>query len=144
MKRILLFLLVIFSITFFTGCVDTESITKDSGELPKDVEYVDVNIDTMEDDLDNNAASAQDKYLNNYYAITGKLSVIDSDLSYISITSFTDEWDILGVHCELKNDEVKNIVKTLSKGDSITVKGKISNMGEVMGFYLDTYEILKN
>ncbi len=75
--------------------------------------------------------------------ITGILGTIDSDLKYISILSTTDSFDIVGVHCTIKNDEQKEIVKTLSKDDTITVKGKITNVGEVMGYTLDITEISK-
>lgn len=106
------------------------------------IEYTPVDIDVLEDALDNNAAAAKETYNGKYFEITGRLGNIDSDLKYISILSTTDSWDIIGVHCTIKNDETREKVKTLSKDQTIIVKGKITNVGEVMGYYLDVDEII--
>ena len=65
----------------------------------------------------------------------------NSDLKYISVTSSTDEWDFLGVHCNIKNKTQKDVVKTLSKDQDIIVRGKITDVGEVLGYYLDITDI---
>ena len=109
---------------------------------PKIIEYTKVDIDTMEDALDNNAAAAKDTYNGKYLEISGRLGPIDSDLKYISLLSPTDEWDIIGVHCTLKNQQVKDVVKSLTKDQNIIVKGKITDVGEVLGYYLDVDEII--
>lgn len=108
----------------------------------KKIEYTKVDIDTMEEALDNNAAAAKDTYNGKYLEITGRLGTIDSDLKYISLLSPTDEWDIIGIHCTLKNQQVKDVVKTLTKDQNIIVKGRITDVGEVLGYYLDVDEII--
>ena len=75
--------------------------------------------------------------------ITGKLTNIDSDLSYISIGSTTDEWDFMTIQCFIKDQATKDIVKTLSKDDTIVVKGQITEVGEVLGYTLNITEIVK-
>ena len=107
------------------------------------IEYTSVNIDELEEALKNNAAAAKDTYNGKYLAITGKLGTIDSDLKYIGLLSTTNNFDLTGVHCTIKNEEQKNVVKTLKKDDTIVVKGKITNVGEVLGYYLDIAEITK-
>lgn len=107
------------------------------------IEYTSVNIDELEGALKNNAAAAKDTYDGKYLAITGKLGTIDSDLKYIALLSTTNNFDLTGVHCTIKNEEQKNIVKSLKKDDTIIVKGKITNVGEVLGYYLDITEITK-
>ena len=37
----------------------------------------------------------------------------------------------------IKNDEQLEKIKGLSKGDAITVKGKVTDVGEVLGYYID-------
>ncbi len=103
----------------------------------KKIEYIDIDIDVLEDALKKNAASAKDQYNGNYYAITGRLGTIDSDLKYISLLSTTDKYDIIGIHCNIKNNKTKDIVKTLEKDQIIIVKGKITDVGEVLGYFLD-------
>ena len=93
------------------------------------------------DALENNAASASDTYKDKYFEVTGLLSNIDSDGSYIDLTSLNDEWDIVGVTCMIQNDEQLEVVKKMSTGQEVTVKGKITDVGEVLGYTLDIDEI---
>ena len=97
-----------------TSTAIDEAINGDSSNTPtindktnKQIEYISVNIDDMEDALENNAAAAKDTYKGQYLEITGRLGTIDSDLKYISLLSTTDDWDLVGIHCTLKNNNVK-------------------------------------
>ena len=122
----------------------SEKTKKDNNKSKSSTEktYTPIDIDVLEDALDNNAAAAKDEYKGKYLEITGRLGVIDSDLKYIGLLSTTDEWDIVGVHCNIKNSATKDIVKTLTKDQTIVVKGKITDVGEVLGYYLDIDEII--
>lgn len=104
---------------------------------PENIEYTAYTVDDMMAEAKNNAMAASDKYKDQYVEISGKLGVIDSDGKYISVLPANDEWAIIGVTCYIKNDEQKEVVKGLSIGDSIVVKGKITEVGEVFGYYLD-------
>lgn len=101
------------------------------------IEYTSYDIATMNDDLDSNAASAKDKYIDQYIEITGELSNIDSDGKYISLTDPDDEWDLVGIMCYIESDEQLDKVKELSTGDDVTVGGKVTNVGEIMGYSID-------
>lgn len=101
------------------------------------IEYQDVTVEALFDELDNNAMNASDKYKGQYLAITGVLGTIDSDGSYFALESSDDNYMFQSVSCNIKNDEQLEKIKTLSKGDEITVKGKITDVGEVFGYYLD-------
>ena len=90
----------------------------------------------MMNDLKRTAMNASDKYKAQYLEITGNMSVIDSNGKYISITP-DDPFAILGVQCYIKSDEQKDAIKTKSIGDNITVKGKCTDVGEVLGYSLD-------
>lgn len=65
------------------------------------------------------------------------LCTIDSDMRYISIVP--DQYSILGVHCTLKrNDKAQeSYVMNLSKDQLVTVYGKITDVGEVLGYSMD-------
>ena len=115
-----------------------------SSQTQETIEYIKVSKDDLDEALKNNAASAKDTYNKKYVEVTGKLGTIDSDLKYISLMSSTDEWDFDGIHCTIKNNEQKEIVKTLAKDQEITIKGKITDVGEVLGYYLDITEIIVN
>ena len=119
----------------------TEEKQESTTKKEEKIEYIKVSKDDLDDALEANAANAKDTYKGKYVELSGKLSVIDSDLKYISVTSSTDEWDFLGVHCNIKNKTQKDVVKTLSKDQDIIVRGKITDVGEVLGFYLDITDI---
>lgn len=106
------------------------------------IEYIKVTKDELDEALENNAAAAKDKYNKKYVEVSGKLGTIDSDLSYITLMSSSNEWDFNGIHCKIKNSNQKNIVKTLTKDQEITIRGKITDVGEVLGYYLDITEII--
>ena len=95
------------------------------------------------DDLYSNAMKATDKYEKQYVELTGRLNVIDSSGKYISITPVDDEFAIMGVQCYIKNDDQKTAIMDMSIGDTVIVKGKITDVGEVMGYSLDIDEISK-
>ena len=104
------------------------------------IEYTAYTVTELSEDLNSNALKASDKYKGQYVELTGRLSVIDSNGKYISIVDSTDEWAITGVQCYIKNDEQKQVVKDMSIGDEIIVKGKITDVGEVLGYFLDMTE----
>jgi hypothetical protein len=58
--------------------------------------------------------------------------------------SATEKWDINGIYCKIKTDEQREIVKTLKKDQKITIRGKITDVGEFLGYYLDINEIVTN
>ena len=49
----------------------------------------------------------------------------------------------MGVQCYIKNDDQKTAIMDMSIGDTVIVKGKITDVGEVMGYSLDIDEISK-
>ena len=106
-------------------------------EQPKQVEYTPADVTVMMDELENNAAAAQKKYKGQYLKITGKLGAIDSNMKYISVIPNRD-FAILGVHCDLKAGDKtqEDYVMSLSKGQQVTAYGQITDVGEVMGYYM--------
>ena len=101
------------------------------------IEYQDVSIETLFDELENNAINASDTYKGQYLSVSGILGTIDSGGSYIALESNNDNYIFQSVTCYIKGDEQLEKIKTLSKGDSITVKGKVTDVGEVLGYYMD-------
>lgn len=104
--------------------------------------YTRIDIDVLEKALDDNPAAAKADYNNQYLEIVGRVGSIDSDLKYISLLSTTDSWDINGVHCSIKNEATKEKVKTLKRDQVVAVRGKITNVGEILGYYFDIQEII--
>ncbi len=123
-----------------TSSTATSKTVVSSSSSEAAIEYTAYTVTELSEDLDSNALKAADKYKGQYVELTGRLSVIDSNGKYISIVDSTDEWAITGVQCYIKNDEQKQVVMDMSIGDEIVVKGKITDVGEVLGYFLDMTE----
>mgnify|MGYP004658953957 CR=1 FL=1 len=104
------------------------------------IEYTSVSVNDMMDALNNNAMGASDKYKGKYLEITGKLTNIDAAGKYIDLMADGD-FEIIGVQCYIKNDDQKSKISSMSKGDTITLKGKCTDVGEVLGYSFDITEI---
>jgi len=102
-----------------------------------EIEYAEVTTDELSDALEANAMNASDTYKGKYFAVTGRLNNIDSDGKYISLVDINDEWSFNVIQCFIKNDEQLDKVKSMSTDDTVTVKGKITDVGEVLGYTLD-------
>ena len=53
-----------------------------------------------------------------------------------------NEYAIIGVQCYIKGDEQKSQVAAMSQGNTVTLRGKVQSVGEVLGYSLDIDEIL--
>lgn len=117
-----------------------EDATTDSTTPEEAVEeYAEVSISEMHDDLDQNALAAADKYKGHTYTITGKLFNIDASGEYISIAS--DEYGLQTVLCNIKDESQKERVMSMSTNDTVTLKIKVKDVGEILGYVADIVEI---
>ena len=101
------------------------------------IEYAEVTTDELSDALEANAMNASDTYKDKYFAVTGRLSNIDSDGNYIGLVDINDELSFNVIQCYIKNDEQLEKVKKMSTDDVVTVRGKITDVGEVLGYSMD-------
>lgn len=113
-----------------------EDSSDEKAEVQEQIEYTPCTVNDMINDLENNAMNASDKYKDQYIEVTGKLSNIDSSGKYISLYP-DDDFAIIGVQCYIKDDEQKQVISKMSKGDTVTLKGKCTDVGEVLGYSLD-------
>ena len=109
----------------------------------QEIVYTVCSVDEMVDMLEANAMKAENTYNDQYVEVTGRLSNIDSDGKYISINPIKDEWAFTGVQCFIKKDEQKQQVMEMSKDDRVTVRGKITSVGELLGYQLNIIEIVE-
>lgn len=125
-----------------TSSSNTSAKTESAKEVdtPAPNEYTSVSVNDMMSDLDSNAMGASDKYKGKYLEITGKLSNIDAAGKYIDLMADGD-FEIIGVQCYIKSDDQKAKIASMSKGDTVTLKGKCTDVGEVLGYSLDIEEI---
>ena len=100
------------------------------------VEYTSYTVDDLMAQLEGNALKASNDHKGENVRITGKLGVIDSSGKYITLYPDTD-FAIIGVQCYIKNDDTKAKVAELSKDSLVTLTGKITDVGEILGYSLN-------
>ena len=121
-----------------SGTISINDGSPNQGNSQNSKTYQQVDLQTMLDELEENALRAETKYQNAYVEITGKIAIIDSDGSYITIEPLTaDEWNFDTVRCYIKNDTQRNFIIEKSVGDTVTIKGKVFSIGEVLGYSLN-------
>ena len=123
---------------------DTSESTKNPSpsDSSSKINYETVDLQKMFDELNENALKAESTYKNKNVKVTGKIRSIDSDGMYISIEPvYASEWNFETMTCYLKKDEQRDFVMTKSKGDTVTIKGKITNVRDVLGYSLNIDEI---
>lgn len=99
--------------------------------------YTKYDLQQMLDELNENALKAEKNYNNAYIEVTGKIASFDSDGSYITIEPINaNEWNFETVMCYIKNKDQLNLLLEKSKGDEVTIKGKIISVGEFLGYSL--------
>lgn len=107
------------------------------------ISYTAYSVNEMMKLLNENALKAKQTYNDQYVEITGRLSVIDSNGSYIALFPTDDDFAFVGVQCFIQNEDQLNTVANLAIDDQITVRGRITDVGEVLGYWLDIDEIIK-
>lgn len=114
---------------------DGSSSAKSDTKTEQEITYKKVSAKELSEALSKNAAKASKEYKDQYLEITGELSVIDSQMSYISISS--GELDLTNIQCYIQNEDQEEKILEMEQGDEITVKGKCTDVGEVLGYTID-------
>ena len=141
-------ILIVIAVIIILGAVsslmgddsDTTTESNEATTAEEKIEYEKVSVADMMSVLNKNAAKASKTYKDKYLEITGTVDVIDSDLSYVSITS-GDDFEIVGVQCYIKNEEQENQVVEMEVGDKVTIQGLCTDVGEVLGYSVDIINI---
>ena len=104
------------------------------------IEYARYDVTELFDMLSGNALKAQNTFKGQYVELTGYLETIDSDGRYISVGADPGDYTYLldSVHCTIRRNsgQLEQIME-MKTGDPITVRGRITDVGEVLGYYLD-------
>ena len=104
------------------------------------ISYEPYNVADLFNELHSNALKAERTYKDKYVDLYGYLSNIDSDGKYISIGD-GGSFSLDSVRCHIQNDAQLDKVMELTKGDPVVVRGKITLVGEVMGYSMDVDDL---
>ena len=110
----------------------TKTVNNSQAEVKEEVTYTAIDMNTLMNDLESNPANAKNKYEDQYFEVTGYVDVIDSDGKYFSIRN-DNEYSIIGLQVSVDKED-KDFINNLQIGQQITVKVKITDIGEVLGY----------
>lgn len=153
MKKLVCILMALVCVALLCGCdfdydyepsetkAETEAKTEAKTEPSK--QYIVCTVSQLVAELDANAMNAKEKYEGEYVEVTGRVDVIDASGSYICLYPADDEWAFTSVQCFVKNKKQKEFVRTISTGDIVTVRGKMTSVGEILGFTMNIEEFVE-
>ena len=106
---------------------------------PEPINYEHYNVTELFDVLKSNAMKAQETFKDKKVELEGFLGTIDSKWKYIGLSAGENNYEYLfqEVQCSIKNNEQKEIIMEMSRGDALIVRGTITRIGEVLGYSLD-------
>lgn len=135
--------LTIFAIGFAASDdSETESVSKE--EVPTEMEKVTVG--EMTKVLEENEMRAQKLFSGKWLEITGYLGNMDSEGEYFTLESNSARLFSTDIRCTIPSDKRQTITDKLvkmNKGDRIMVKGKVTDMGEIMGYQVSIVDVVK-
>ena len=89
----------------------------------------------MIEDLEANALNAAQTYKGKRVVVTGTVGNIDASGDYFSLEG-TDDFSFTFVQIYINDDQVAT-VSGYTKGQDVTVTGKVTNVGEIIGYSID-------
>ena len=106
-------------------------------------EYIQCTAVELFDMLGENALKAKSTYEGAFVEISGYISGIDASGKYISIGADPDNYEYMfdSIQCFIKDNATLEKVMDLSKDSYVTIKGKITSVGEVLGYSLNIESI---
>lgn len=126
------------------GADNVQEFTEPPTPIPTQptIEYTLVSVQELYNELNNNALRAQNTYQDMYIVTVGVLGGIDNDGKYFSIHDpYDDSFWTDDLHCNITTDEQLRTLMNLNEGDTVTVHGKITTVGEVLGYYIDLEQL---
>ena len=106
------------------------------------ITYETADLSVMFEDLKSNAMKAESNYQDKYIEFSAKIKSFDSDGKYISVEPINaDEWNFETVTCNIKDDAQKNFLIEKNVEDVVAIKGKVTSIGEVLGYSIDIMEV---
>ena len=86
---------------------------------------------------------AQSTFKGQYVELEGYLGTIDSDGKYIGLGAMENDYKYVfqEVTCKITSDEQRNTIMEMNKGDHMIIRGKITDVGEILGYVLSIESI---
>lgn len=120
----------------------SDNSTNTTNKQAEVITYEVVDLQAMFDELDGNAMKAESAYQDKYIEFQCKIANFDSDGRYIGVEPVNaSEWNFSTAMCYIKDDAQKSFLIEKNVGDTITIKGQVKEIGEVLGYSIDIKEV---
>lgn len=125
-------------LSIMDSAADKGAQETDSGHTQAEsVEYEPVELQHLFDVLDTNAAYARELYQDRYVQLEGRIVMLDGDGTYVRVKAADAEaWNAPTVLCYVTDREQGKFLELASKGDPVTVRGRITSVGRMKGYTL--------
>ena len=137
----LIAIILMFPDSFSGNNENNQTNSNHNNSASTQVQYKQVDLQDMLNELNANALRAEETYQDMYVEVTGEIKSFDSDGKYISIvpsgTPLLTEWTT----CYLTDPSHKTFLLSKNVGDTVTIKGKITSVGEIQGYSIKIAEI---
>ncbi len=77
-----------------------------------------------------------------YIELTGKVYAIDDNGKYILLYNSTYGFELDMIYCDVLTDVEKEQLLLLSKGDTITLQGKITGVNVIYPYMVDIFKFM--
>lgn len=133
--------------SFFSGSESSSVSASSSSEAePIVIEYQEVTVNALHEELENNILRAEHKYQDEYVEIPGILAGISSEDQYFLLidldNGFLQALDPNYILCSITDASNVDILLEKNIGDIITVRGQITNIDSSSGYSLDLIEVI--
>jgi hypothetical protein len=116
------------------GTTDTPAAAESAPAAVEEA-ALEVTAQKMIEDLEGNALNAAQTYEGKRVIVTGKVGNIDASGDYFSLEG-TADFSLTFVQIYINDDQVAT-VSGYTKGQDVTVTGKVTNVGEIIGYSID-------
>ena len=122
-----------------TGSSDSSNSASNTSAEASAAPAVKVTAEELISQLEDNALAAKNTWEDKRVMITGILYNIDASGDYFSLRG-NNEFSLTNVQIFI-DDNLIDAVSAFKKGQKVTVTGKISGVGEIMGYSVDAESI---
>lgn len=107
-----------------------------------EAEFIKISADSLVLAHREDAVAAENTYMNKYVEVSGKVSVIETDGFMIAPNDKNNTFEGF-ISCDFTDDEQKDAISKVNKGDAIVAYGKIIGMVESNGMSVLDMELIK-
>lgn len=117
----------------------SSSSNETSKEVTTATPAIEVTAEQLLTELEGNALAAKNNWDNKRVTITGTLNGIDASGDYFTLRG-NNEYSFINVQVYI-DDSFTDAVSAFTKGQTVTVTGEITGVGEIMGYSVDAQSI---